>query len=153
MNTSSPNQATRSKWLNWEPTLAISAESAESGPTKPPEPGSVGFDRSAVTESRKVDELLDRPQKPLPKSDNRTGSTLTGQVVELWSTIAGRLFLVADEEDANGAMEYFGARRGEIYTAAEVQRIVVVNDPAVVAEIHEWKRRFNGTIRHCDSGL
>ncbi len=44
-------------------------------------------------------------------------------------------------------MKRFEARRGEIYTAVEVQRIVVVDDPEVVAEIHEWKRRFDGVIR------
>ena len=55
--------------------------------------------------------------------------------------------LVADEEDSRLTMKRFEARRGEIYTAVEVQRIVVVDDPEVVAEIHEWKRRFDGVIR------
>jgi len=72
---------------------------------------------------------------------------LKGQAIELWSTAAGRLFLVADEADARLTMERFAARRGEIYTAAEARRIVTVNDKSVVAEIHEWKRRFDGTVR------
>ncbi len=72
---------------------------------------------------------------------------LKGQSVELWSTRAGRLFLVADEEDARVAIEQLQARPGEIYTAAEVRRIVAVTDPAAVAEIHDYKRRFNGKIR------
>jgi hypothetical protein len=72
---------------------------------------------------------------------------LKGRAVELWSDSAGRLFLVTDEEDARLVMERFGAGRGEIYTVAEAQRIVGVNDPAMVAEIHEWKRRFEGAVR------
>jgi hypothetical protein len=72
---------------------------------------------------------------------------LNGQAIELWSTEAGRLFLVADETDARGAMERLGASRGEIYTAAEARRIVSVKDPAIVAEIHDWKKRFNGVVR------
>lgn len=75
------------------------------------------------------------------------GAVLKGRVIELWSDSAGRLFLVADEADARRAMERFEACRGEVYTAAELRRIVAVNDPGVVAEIHEWKRRFDGVVR------
>jgi hypothetical protein len=77
---------------------------------------------------------------------------LKGRTVELWSTVAGRLFLVADEEDALQVKERFGARRGEIYTGAEARRIVAVNNPAVVAEIQEWKRRFDGVVRDFRAG-
>jgi hypothetical protein len=79
-------------------------------------------------------------------------SVLKGQAIELWSTAAGRLFLVADEADTGQAMERFGARRGEIYTAAEARRIIAVKDPAVVAEIHDWKRRFDGVVREFRAG-
>ena len=72
---------------------------------------------------------------------------LAGHAIELWSDALGRLFLVADEADARAAIDRLGARRGEVYTAAEVRRIVAVNDPAVVAEIHDWKRQFNGALR------
>jgi hypothetical protein len=72
---------------------------------------------------------------------------LKGEAIELWSTAAGRFFLVADEADARQAMGCFGARRGEIYTASEARRIVAVRDPAVVAEIHDWKQRFDGVVR------
>ena len=85
------------------------------------------------------------PQKSLE-------GVLTDRAIELWSTVAGRLFLVADEEDARQAIERFGARRGEIYTAAEARRIVAVNNPAVVAEIQEWKRRFDGVVREFRHG-
>jgi hypothetical protein len=74
-------------------------------------------------------------------------SVLKNLAIELWSTAADRLFLVADEEDARRAKEHFGARRGEIYAAAEARQIVTVNNPAVVAEIQNWKRRFDGVIR------
>jgi hypothetical protein len=77
---------------------------------------------------------------------------LKGRAIELWSDSAGRLFLVADEADALQAMERLGARRGEVYTAAELRRIVAVNDPGVVAEIHEWKRRFDGVVRKFRAG-
>lgn len=77
---------------------------------------------------------------------------LKNRAIELWSTAAGRLFLVADEADAHQAMEQFGATRGEIYTATEARRIVAVGDPKVVAEIHEWKRRFDGVDRDCRAG-
>ncbi len=73
-------------------------------------------------------------------------SVLKGRVVELWSIAAGRLFLVADETDARLASEHFGARRGEIYTAVEARRIIAVDDPSAVAEIHDFKRRFDGMI-------
>lgn len=73
-------------------------------------------------------------------------SALKGQAIELWSIGAGRLFLVSDEADAGQAISCFGARRGEVYTAAEARRIVAVNDRAVVAEIHDWKQRFEGVV-------
>jgi hypothetical protein len=79
-------------------------------------------------------------------------SVLKDGAIELWSTAAGRLFLVADDEDARRAMERFGARRGEIYTAAEARRIIAVKDPTVVAEIHDWKRRFDGVVRDSRAG-
>lgn len=77
---------------------------------------------------------------------------LKGQAIELWSTSAGRLFLVADEADARQAIERFGVRRGEIYTAAEARRIIAVKDPAIVAEIHDWKLRFDGVGREFRAG-
>ena len=75
------------------------------------------------------------------------GSLLEDRAIELWSDSAGRLFLVADEADGCQAMERLGAGRGEIYTAAEARRIAVVKDPEIVAEIHEWKQRFDGVVR------
>jgi len=79
-------------------------------------------------------------------------AVLKGQAIELWSTAAGRLFLVADEADARQTMKRFGTRRGEIYTAAEARRIIAVKDPAVVAEIHDWKQRFEGVVQNFRAG-
>ena len=97
-------------------------------------------------------ELLADPSNNLgftaapPESAGPLESGLEDRAIELWSTRAGRLFLVADSEDAIWAMTRLRARRGEIYTSAEIRRIVSVRDPAVVSEIHEWKRRFDCTI-------
>ena len=74
-------------------------------------------------------------------------AVLKGQAVELWSTVSGRLFLVADEPDAVLAMARYGATRGEVYTGAEAQKICSIGDPSVVAELHEWKRTFNAVLR------
>jgi hypothetical protein len=94
-------------------------------------------DNPALGELAQCDEM--REAEPLE-------NVLKGQAVELWSDSVGRLFIVADQEDAQAAMERFGARRGEIYTAAEARRIIAVKDPAVVAEIHDWKQRFDGVV-------
>lgn len=74
-------------------------------------------------------------------------AVLKGRAIELWSDKLGRLFLVADEEDAKGAMDRYRMQRGEVYTAAEARRIVAVRDPEVIAEIHAWKLRFGGKLR------
>jgi hypothetical protein len=70
-------------------------------------------------------------------------SVLKGLAVALWSDAAGRLFIVADEEDARR----LGEPRGTVYTAAEVRCVIQVQDPAVAFEIHEWKRKFNASLR------
>jgi len=85
------------------------------------------------------------------RQPERLETVLKGHAVELWSTSAGRLFLVADEEDARLAMEREGALRGEVYTASEVRRIIAVRDPKVAAEIHQWKRAFDGVVRENES--
>ena len=70
-------------------------------------------------------------------------SVLKGLAIELWSDAADCLFIVADEDDTRR----LGEPRGTVYTAAEVRRVVQIGDPAIVLEIHEWKRTFNGRIR------
>jgi hypothetical protein len=69
---------------------------------------------------------------------------LRGRAIELWSDALGeRFWLVADEADA----ARLGEPRGTVYTAAEARRVVQIGDPATVAEVHAWKRRFEGVIR------
>ena len=80
-------------------------------------------------------------------------SILKGRAVELWSDSAGRLFIVADEEDARVVMERFSVGRGIVYIFAEARRIVAIGDPLVVAEIHKWKRAMGGSIRRCDTAV
>ncbi len=71
---------------------------------------------------------------------------LKGLAVELWSDVAGRgVFLVSDEQDA----KRLGVRRGAIYTASEARMITRITDPAVVKEIHAYKRELNATVREC----
>ena len=68
---------------------------------------------------------------------------LKGFAIELWSDTAGTLFIVADEDDAKRLVE----PRGTVYTASELRRVIQIKDPAIVFEIHEWKRKFNGSVR------
>lgn len=81
---------------------------------------------------------LDRPSERDPLE-----YVLKGLAIELWSDAAGCLFIVADEDDARR----LGEPRGTVYTAAELRRVVQIEDPAIVREIHEWKRKFNGRLR------
>src|SRR5258708_8409129 len=79
-----------------------------------------------------------------PEADKPLETVLRGQALELWSDALGeRFWLVADEEDAL----LLGEPRGNVYTAAEMRLVVQIRDPAVVLEIHEWKRTFNGRVR------
>jgi hypothetical protein len=81
-----------------------------------------------------------------PTAEQESGSlesVLKGLAVELWSDAAGRLFIVADEDDARS----LGQPRGAVYTAAEIRPVVQIGDPDIVLEIHEWKRKFNGRLR------
>ena len=105
--------------------------------------------------ARQVMRDRERPPRQLARESERQRpevsrtpleTVLNGRAVELWSTVAGTFFLVADEDDARQAFELFGAARGYVYTAAEARRIIAVNEPTVVAEIHEWKREFNARV-------
>ena len=86
-------------------------------------------------------QALDRPGEL--RQSAALEDVLKGWAIELWSDAAGRLFLVADEDDARR----LGEPRGTVYTTAEMRRLVHVRDPAIVLEIHEWKRTFNGRVR------
>ncbi len=98
----------------------------------------------------KLHELVRRIEKQYAKSTEMAGQTepledvLKGRAVELWSNQHGRLFLVADEADAAKLMPE--VRRGEIYTAMEMRRIITIEDTETVAELHAWKREFDGVV-------
>ena len=84
---------------------------------------------------------LERPKEtpsPAPLED-----LVKGSAIELWSDTSGTLFIVADEDDAKRLDE----PRGTVYTASELHRVTQIKDPAIVFEIHEWKRKFNGSVR------
>src|ERR1022692_2021624 len=82
--------------------------------------------------------------QPTPERESVSlESVLKGLAVELWSDATGRLFIVANEEDARRLRE----PRGIVYTAVELRRVVQIGDPAIVREIHEWKRAFDGNVR------
>ena len=70
-------------------------------------------------------------------------AVLQGRAIELWwSEDNQSLFIVADEEDARR----LGEPRGSVYTADEVRRVIIINDPVTVQKIHAWKRRFNAIL-------
>jgi hypothetical protein len=87
--------------------------------------------------------VLAETQLKAPRKFGSLESALRGLAVELWSDAAGCLFIVADEDDARR----LGELRGTVYTAAEMRRELQIGDPAIVLEIHEWKRAFNGRVR------
>lgn len=66
---------------------------------------------------------------------------LKGSTIELWSDRAGCLFIVADDA------RRLGEARGTVHMADELRRVVQIGDPAIVLEIHEWKRRFDARLR------
>ena len=121
----------RSRWLRWQPPVREFGETTEGAPTKPTEPGSDGFVGTPSGISQKIEH-------------GSMESVLKGKAIELWSDALGqRFWLVADEEDA----AKLGEPRGTVYTAAEARRVIEIGDPATVAKLHEWKRRFDGVIR------
>ena len=86
--------------------------------------------------------MREKSEARRPEPAESLESVLKGSAVELWSDSAGHLFLVADEEDA----AKLGEPRGTVYTTPEAERIIAIKDPDVVAEIHDWKCRFDGRL-------
>jgi hypothetical protein len=82
-----------------------------------------------------------------PRHPELLEDVLNGLAIELWSDAAGRLFIVADEDDARR----LGEPRGTVYTAAEMRRVVQIRDRATLLEIQAWKRRFNARVRDYQS--
>ncbi len=76
------------------------------------------------------------------ESEDSLRAVLKGLAIELWSDSQGRLWLVADEADA----AKLGEPRGTVYTAAEARHVVTIADPGTGAEVHRWKRAFDGRV-------
>lgn len=96
--------------------------------------------RSASIPSYDINDIND-------KSIESLEAVLKGKAVELWSDTSGRLFIVADNQDAQRLIASdCTITRGETYTAAEARRVSTIGDSAIVAEIHEWKLRFDGVV-------
>ena len=97
-----------------------------------------------MTELQHFVEKLQQQFRVIPEQEPYDGleAVLKGRVVELYLKDGDRLFIVADEEDAR----LLGESRGAIYTAAEVRRVIQVGDPVAVAEIHDFKREFDGKV-------
>jgi len=74
-------------------------------------------------------------------------TVLKGLAIELW-TNGESFWLVADETDAARLSE----PRGRVFTAAEARLMVRIADPAIVAEVREWKRRFDGRWHEVSAG-
>jgi hypothetical protein len=78
-------------------------------------------------------------------------SSLKGTAVEVWADSAGgRIWIVADDEDARLVAEKWDASKGTIWTGAEVELVARINDQCIAREIADWKRRFAGTILAAD---
>lgn len=70
---------------------------------------------------------------------------LKGTSVELWHDRMGRLWIVADEADAE-AMTRRGVRRGEVWTAAEIEMVARIEDQPTRDEIAAFKRCLSGAV-------
>lgn len=71
---------------------------------------------------------------------------LKGRAIELWSDSLGRLFIVADDEDAELAILRWNVQRGEVWTGAEIELIARIEDPEARLEVAQFKRTFSGTV-------
>jgi hypothetical protein len=82
------------------------------------------------------------------KAPDAPAPSLKGQAVELWCDQAGgRVFIVADEQDAQEVLRRLGARRGQVWTPGEIELVASIEDQAVREEVAGLKRTLNGVFR------
>jgi hypothetical protein len=82
-----------------------------------------------------------------PKIEGVPDATLKGQAIELWcDRTGGRVFIVADEEDAQEAMGRFSAGRGEVWTPGEIELVTRIGDQAIRDEMAAFKRKLDGAL-------
>jgi hypothetical protein len=90
--------------------------------------------------------------EPMPSEPDAATPTLKGNAIELWCERAGgRVWIVTDERDAQETIRRFGAGRGEVWTASEIEIVARIHDRAICDEIAMFKRRFDGRVAP-DSG-
>jgi hypothetical protein len=101
----------------------------------------------ATLETKPGPVLAPAPE-PLPAAHS-----LKGTAVELWCDHAGgRMFIVADEADAQEAMKRFGTHRGEVWIPAELELVGRIEDQAIRDEIADFKRQIGGRLSRGDAG-
>ena len=85
---------TRSRWMDWKPKAQISADRAESEPTKPPKPGSVGFEGGTSAGSSEIEAGQDpaelaRASAVLNRAGVRIMRLEGGATIGVWSDVDG----------------------------------------------------------------
>jgi hypothetical protein len=86
-----------------------------------------------------------RPEKPSEPA--AAALSLKGHAVELWCDHAGgRVFVVADEEDAQETIQRFGAQRGEIWIPCEIELVARIEDQTIRDEVAGFKRQMDGRL-------
>ena len=85
------------------------------------------------------------PKTPFASDAKASAFDLKGQAVELWRD-GERFFLVTDDEDARIAADRLGARRGEVWTGAEVEQVARLEDQAARDLVQRFKRDFEGHV-------
>ena len=84
------------------------------------------------------------------KAEALERSTQFGRAIEVWADAAGgRVWIVTDEEDARAVVARRLGHRGETWTAAEIELVARITDPAIQTEVARWKRTLAGAISRC----
>ncbi len=105
----------------------------------------VHLPRARAAEVADALEVL-RARKPEVLKKLRTDAPpLKGRAVELWCR-DGRIWLVADEADAQEVIRRFEGTRGECVTTGELELIGRIHDQASRDEVLAFKRELNGTV-------
>lgn len=86
--------ATRSPWMDWKPKARIFEQVAETEPTKPSEPGFVGFDGAIPTQSPEIEAALNpaefaRASEVLQRAGVRLIRLEGAPIVGVWSDLDG----------------------------------------------------------------
>lgn len=80
------------------------------------------------------------------EASEKQAGDLKGRAVELWRD-GRRLFVVADEHDAQLVMRRLSASPGEVWTGGELELVAKITDQAIRDEVAAWKRATDGRVR------